>query len=75
MKDFMGMMKQAQQLQTRMAEVQQELENLTVEGKAGAGLVTVTLSGKGDMHGLVIDPSLVNPDEKEILEDLSLIHI
>ena len=70
MKDFMGMMKQAQQLQSRMAEVQQELECQTVEGKAGAGLVTVTLNGKGDMRGLVIDPSLIKPDEKEILEDV-----
>jgi len=70
MKDFMKMMKQAQELQTRMTEVQQELDNLVVEGRSGAGLVTVKLSGKGDLRGLTLDPSLLKPDEKEILEDL-----
>jgi DNA-binding YbaB/EbfC family protein len=70
MKDFLGMMKQAQQLQARMAELQAELDRLEVSGASGGGLVTVTLSAKGDMRSLSIDPSLVRPEEAEILEDL-----
>jgi nucleoid-associated protein EbfC len=70
MKNIMGMMKQAQELQTKMAELQAELEAMEVEGVAGGGLVKVTLSGKGAMVKLSIDPSLVKPEEAEILEDL-----
>ncbi len=70
MKNIMGMMKQAQELQTKMAELQAELEAMEVEGVAGGGLVKVTLSGKGAMVKLSIDPSLVKPEELEILEDL-----
>lgn len=70
MKNIMGMMKQAQELQTKMAELQAELEAMEVEGVAGGGLVKVTLSGKGAMAKLSIDPSLVKPEELEILEDL-----
>jgi hypothetical protein len=70
MKDLMGMMKQAQQLQERMQKMQAELEALEIEGQAGAGLVRVTLNGKGEMRRLKIDPSLMKPEETEILEDL-----
>nr|PZN85057.1 MAG: YbaB/EbfC family nucleoid-associated protein [Pseudomonadota bacterium] len=70
MKDLMGMMKQAQQLQERMQKLQAELEALEVEGQSGAGLVKVTLNGKGEMRRLKIDPSLMKPEETEILEDL-----
>ena len=70
MKDLMGMMKQAQELQGRMQEFQQKLGDLTVEGTSGGGLVTVTLSGKGDLRGLKIDPSLFRDDDVEVLEDL-----
>ncbi|MCG8559011.1 MAG: YbaB/EbfC family nucleoid-associated protein [Hyphomicrobiales bacterium] len=70
MKDFTNMMKQAQQLQSRMAEMQAELEQMELHGTAGAGLVTVTLNGKGEMKALKLDESLVKPDETEILEDL-----
>ena len=70
MKDFMGMMQKAQELQGRMQEFQQNLGNLTVEGRSGAGLVTVTMSGKGELRGLKIDPSLFKEDSVEILEDL-----
>ncbi|TCT08832.1 hypothetical protein EDC22_108146 [Tepidamorphus gemmatus] len=70
MKDFLGMMKQAQQLQARMAELQAELDRTEVSGASGGGLVTVTLSAKGDMRALRIDSSLVRPEEVEILEDL-----
>ena len=66
----MGLMKQAQVMQAKMAEVQQELEALEVQGQAGGGLVTVTLTAKGTMRGIAIDASLVKADEKEILEDL-----
>jgi DNA-binding YbaB/EbfC family protein len=70
MTDFMGMMKQAAQLQTKMQELQAELDRTEVEGTAGGGLVTVTLSAKGDMKGAKIDDSLFKPGEKEIVEDL-----
>jgi nucleoid-associated protein EbfC len=70
MKDIMGMMKKAQELQSKMASMQENLGNLLVEGKAGGGLVTVSLSGKGDLKGIKIDPSLLKPDDAEILEDL-----
>jgi DNA-binding YbaB/EbfC family protein len=70
MKDFMNMMKQAKELQSKMAEMQAEIEQMTREGTSGAGLVSVTVNGKGEMRGLSVDPSLMKPDEKEILEDL-----
>jgi hypothetical protein len=70
MQNFSNMMKQAQELQGRMQQMQAELGALECTGKSGAGLVTVTLNGKGDMTSLDIDPSLIKPDEAEILEDL-----
>jgi nucleoid-associated protein EbfC len=70
MVDFMGMMKQAAQLQTKMQELQGELDRIEVEGAAGGGLVTVKLSAKGELKGIKIDDSLMQPSEKEILEDL-----
>ncbi|MDP4824198.1 MAG: YbaB/EbfC family nucleoid-associated protein [Aestuariivirgaceae bacterium] len=70
MKNIGAMMKQVQEMQTRMADMQARLETLTVSGQSGAGLVKLTLSGKGVMVGLEVDPSLLKPEEKEILEDL-----
>ena len=70
MKNFAGMMKQAQELQTRMAEMQAEMERARVEGQSGGGLVVLTLNGKGDLVGVKIDASLAKPEEVEILEDL-----
>lgn len=70
MKDFMSMMKQAQELQGRMADMQNQLGDLEIEGRSGAGLVTVKLTGKGDLKAVKIDPSLLKPEELEILEDL-----
>ncbi len=70
MQDFSNMMKQAQELQGRMQAMQSELDALECQGTSGAGLVTVTLNGKGAMTGLDIDASLLKPDEAEILEDL-----
>jgi DNA-binding YbaB/EbfC family protein len=70
MVDFMGMMKQAAQLQTKMQELQAELDRIEVEGIAGGGMVTVKLSAKGDLKGVKIDNALMQESEKEILEDL-----
>ncbi|MEL7047628.1 MAG: YbaB/EbfC family nucleoid-associated protein [Pseudomonadota bacterium] len=70
MKDIMGMMSKVKEMQVRMQKMQEELVDLEFEGQAGAGLVKVTLNGKGEMTGLSIDPSLMKPDEVEILEDL-----
>jgi hypothetical protein len=70
MKNFAEMMKQAQALQGRMADMQAELERTLIEGRSGGGMVVVTLSGKGDMAGVKIDPSLLKPEDAEVLEDL-----
>jgi DNA-binding YbaB/EbfC family protein len=70
MADFMGMMKQAAQLQTKMQELQAELDRIEVEGTAGGGLVSVKLTAKGELKGIMVDDSLMQPSEKEILEDL-----
>jgi DNA-binding YbaB/EbfC family protein len=70
MADFMGLMKQAAQLQSKMQALQAELDQIEVEGTAGGGMVAVKLSAKGDLKGAKIDDSLLNPSEKEILEDL-----
>jgi DNA-binding YbaB/EbfC family protein len=70
MADFMGLMKQAAQLQTKMQELQAELDRIDVEGSAGGGLVRVTLSAKSELKGVKIDDSLLKPSEKEIVEDL-----
>ena len=70
MVDFMGMMKKAEELQSKMAAMQEELGNLVVEGASGGGLVTVSLNGKGEMKGLKIDPSLFKEDDISVIEDL-----
>jgi hypothetical protein len=70
MPDFMGLMKQAAELKSKMEAMQAELDRIEVEGVAGGGLVTVRLSAKGEMKGLSVDDSLMKPDEKEIVEDL-----
>ncbi len=70
MKNPLTMMKQVQELQSKMAELQAELETLEVEGTSGGGLVKVTLTGKGLMERISIDASLIKPEEAEILEDL-----
>ena len=70
MPDFLGLMKQAAELKSKMETMQADLDQIMVEGSAGGGLVTVTLSAKGDMKGVRIDRSLMKPDETEIAEDL-----
>jgi hypothetical protein len=70
MADFLGLMKQASELKSKMETMQAELGNLQVEGAAGGGLVTVKLTGKGEVRGVNIDETLLKPGEKQILEDL-----
>jgi DNA-binding YbaB/EbfC family protein len=70
MKNLAGLMKQAQQMQSKMEEMQSKLESLEVEGVSGAGLVAVTLNGKGDLRRVKIDPKLADPADIEMLEDL-----
>ena len=70
MADFLGLMKQAAELKSKMEAMQAELDEIEVEGSSGGGLVMVKLSGKGEMKGVKIDESLLKPQEKEIVEDL-----
>ena len=70
MADFLGMMKQAAQLQSKMQAMQEELGNVEVEGISGGGLVSVRMTAKMQVKAVKIDPSLVKADEREILEDL-----
>ncbi|WP_308911332.1 YbaB/EbfC family nucleoid-associated protein [Pseudokordiimonas caeni] len=70
MKNLSQMMKKAQEMQAKMADMQAGLDDLTVEGVAGGGMVKITLSGKGDMKAINIDPSLFSGEEAEVLEDL-----
>ncbi len=70
MKNLGQMMKQAQAMQARMAELQAELARIEIVGAAGGGMVTVTLNGKGEMRGLKLDPKLLDPAEAEMVEDL-----
>jgi DNA-binding YbaB/EbfC family protein len=68
--DLMGMMKQAKELQEKMQQMQDEISAMEIEGSSGGGLVTVVMTGKSEMKRIRIDPSLMKPDEAEIVEDL-----
>lgn len=70
MKDLAGLVREAQRLQAEMARAEAELEAAEIQGEAGAGLVRVTVNGKGAAKRVTIDPSLVNPAEVGVLEDL-----
>ena len=70
MADFLGMMKQAAELKSKMEAMQAELERMEVEGAAGGGFVTLKLSGKGGVKAAHVDKSLLKPDQREIIEDL-----
>jgi nucleoid-associated protein EbfC len=70
MADFLGLMKQAAELKSKMETMQAELDSVEVEGVAGGGMVKVTLTGKGEMKAVRIDESLIKPSDKEIIEDL-----
>jgi DNA-binding YbaB/EbfC family protein len=70
MADFLGMMKQAAELQSKMQAMQEELGQVEVEGISGGGLVAVRMTAKMEVKAVKIDPSLMKADEREILEDL-----
>lgn len=70
MRDIMGLMKQAQSLQQKMADVQAEFDSIEIEGTAGGGTVKVVASAKGQVKSVNIDASILTPDDKEIVEDL-----
>ena len=70
--DMAGMMKKAQEMQVKMAELQEDLHTIMVTGESGAGLVKATATAKGELTALDIDPSIFNPDDKEVAEDLIL---
>ena len=70
--DMSKMMKAAQEMQTKMAAVQEELQTTYVTGESGAGLVKATATAKGELTALEIDPTIFNPNEKEVVEDLIL---
>lgn len=70
MRDLMGMMKQAKELQAKMQSIQEEVAALEIAGSSGGGLVQVVVDGKGGLKSVKIDPSLAVPGEVEILEDL-----
>jgi DNA-binding YbaB/EbfC family protein len=70
MKNLGQMMKQAQEMQTKMQEMQEKLAEIDVSGSSGAGMVSVTLNGKGEMRRVKIDPSLFNSNDAEVVEDL-----
>ncbi len=72
MGDMAKMMKAAKDMQTKMAEMQDEMDKITVTGESGAGLVRATATAKGELTALDIDPSIFHPDEKEVVEDLIL---
>ena len=70
MKNLGNMLKEAQKLQSQMADMQARLSDVEIGGSAGGGMVTVTLNGKGDVRRVKIDPALADPNEVEVLEDL-----
>ena len=70
--DISKMMKTAQEMQGKMAQMQEDLANITVTGESGAGLVTATANAKGLLTSLSIDASIFDPNEKEVVEDLIL---
>jgi len=72
MRDLMGMLGKAKEMQAKFQAMQEEIANIEIEGQAAAGAVKVTLSGKFEMRKLSVDPSLLKADEAEILEDLIL---
>ncbi len=72
MVDILGMMKKAQAMQAKLADAQEELARLEVEGQSGGGMVKITVTGKGEMKAIRLDASLLAPEDKEMTEDLIL---
>jgi DNA-binding YbaB/EbfC family protein len=75
MADFMKILQQAQEMQGRFQKIQEELQRVTVSGSAGGGMVTVEANGQGTVQRIKIDPSVVNPADVEMLEDLVLVAV
>jgi DNA-binding YbaB/EbfC family protein len=75
MADFMKIMQQVQQMQSRLQEIQDELQNKSVSAASGGGMVTVTADGRGQVKSIKIDPSVVSPTDVEMLEDLVLVAV
>ncbi|MDQ3696773.1 MAG: YbaB/EbfC family nucleoid-associated protein [Gemmatimonadota bacterium] len=75
MADFMKIMQQAQQMQARLQQLQDELASKTVTAASGGGMVTVTADGKGHVRTIKIDPAIVDPKDVEMLEDLVLVAV
>ena len=73
MADFTKILQQAQQMQGRLQQIQEELANRTVTGVSGGGMVSVTADGKGQVRAVKLDPSVVNPSDIEMLEDLIVV--
>ena len=70
MKDILNIMKQAKEMQSKMSELQEDMANVEAQGTAGGDMVTITLSGKGELKGVTIEPSLLSDGEAEMIEDL-----
>lgn len=70
MKNLGNMLKQAQQMQSKMGEMKEQLDAYEAEGQSGAGMVRITMNGKGDLKGIKIDPTLLKPEDAEVVEDL-----
>jgi DNA-binding YbaB/EbfC family protein len=70
MVDIMGMMKKAQEMQSKLSDAQEELSRLEVEGESGGGMVKISLTGKGEMKSIHLDPTLLKPEDREMIEDL-----
>ncbi len=68
--DMEDLMKHARQFQEKLAQVQEELGARMVTGTAGGGMVTVTVNGCGELVGLAIEPEVINPDDRQMLQDL-----
>jgi nucleoid-associated protein EbfC len=75
MADLMKILQQAQEMQGRFQKIQDELQRITVSGSAGGGMVTVEANGQGSVQRIKIDPSVVNPADVEMLEDLVLVAV
>ncbi len=75
MADIMKILQQAQQMQSKMEQLQEELGRLTVTGSAGGGMVSVEADGKGNVKKVKIDPAAVNPSDVEMLEDLIVVAV
>jgi nucleoid-associated protein EbfC len=75
MADFMKLLQQAQEIKGKMEQMQEELRQKSVTGTAGGGMVTVEADGKGDVRKIRIDPSVVKPEDVEMLEDLVLVAV